>query len=89
MKIHGNPIMAIACDSGIADVKAGTIPSADTRIDVQFDYIWTGGEVPVPFPLKERSLIHFDSMGSVTFNCIAPDQPTSSPIDPYSRPYRR
>ena len=70
MKIHGNPVMAIFFDSGIADVKAGTIPSADTRIDVQFDYIWTGGEVPVPFPLEERSLVHFDSMASVFLNGI-------------------
>ena len=74
MKTQGNPVLVIVRDSGVADVKTGTVPAGDARVDVLCDYVWTGGEVEkVPFPLQERSLIHCDSMASVFLNGIVAD----------------
>ena len=84
MKIHVNPVTAIACDEGVADFKAGTIPSGDTRRAVLSDYVWASGQVRL-YILTERSLTYEDSMVPVTFNCITSEQPTRSHTDPYSR----
>jgi len=89
MKPHPNAVSTIVAARNFLNVKAGSIPGRDTRIAITRYCIKFWGEVEVAYPLKECSLVYFNSFPTAGVDVIKSQKPSSrGPINSNSRPPR-